>query len=422
MKRPLGSSLATSAGIQALNVLTGVLLARALGPHGRGELAAVLLWPAVLAAVGSLGVSEAATYHTARRTAAVGTLVGSGLMLSFLQSAVLVTVGALVVPIVFSHYGSAAIGAAQLFLAFIPLNLLALYLIGVLNGLHRFGWAQGLRLMVVASQAAGFLSLTVAGALTVRGAVLVSLASTLATALVAALLVLRVGVRPLGCSRALVRQLLGFGVKSHLGNVSSLLNERLDQLVISIFLAPAKLGLYVIAVTLTSVTALVGASVSFVALPTVAALPEGRARAAARRLIAFTLAASAVVTVPVILFTGPLIELFFGPAFAGATDVARVLLVAAVVLSTTRTVTAVLKAINRPLSAGLAESLALGVTFVGLAALLPTLGLLGAGLASLLAYCTSAAWSVRQAARALDLSPTRLLLPERLTPTPAEGG
>ena len=38
-------SLLTSGGVLAVNILTGILLARSLGPTGRGEIAALLLWP-----------------------------------------------------------------------------------------------------------------------------------------------------------------------------------------------------------------------------------------------------------------------------------------------------------------------------------------------------------------------------------------
>ena len=55
-RHPVTLSLAASVAIQGLNVLTGIVLARTLGPAGRGELAAVMLWPSILAAVGSLGV------------------------------------------------------------------------------------------------------------------------------------------------------------------------------------------------------------------------------------------------------------------------------------------------------------------------------------------------------------------------------
>ena len=145
-----------------------------------------------------------------------------------------------------------------------------------------------------------------------------------------------------------------------------------------------------------------------------ARLSPGEERtAAARRFVAFTILLSALCTVPVIIFTGPLIGLLFGDAFLPATNVCRLLLIAAVVLSTSRALGAILKAINRPLDAGIAETLALVVTFAALAALLPSLGLIGAGIASLLAYLVSCAVSIRQAARALGISSHLMLLPRR---------
>jgi O-antigen/teichoic acid export membrane protein len=410
----LSASLLTSGAVQGLNVLTGILLARALGPQGRGELTAVLLWPLLLAAIGSFGVTESATYYAARRTTSAGTLLGTLLALGAAQSVVLVSIGAFVIPTVLSSHTTSTVHSARLFLTVIPLSLVNLYLMGLLNGLQRYGWFQALRLLVIAGTAAGILICRLAGVLTVRTAVVVYLASNFLTLAVAVVGIAKSKTGELAFDRRVLRELLVYGLKSHSSNVPSMLNERLDQLVISIFLAPARLGLYVIAVTMTSVTNLIGASVSYVALPSVARLAPGEERtAAARRFIVFTLVISAIFTIPFILFTGPLVTLFFGQAFHGATNVCRVLLVAAVVLSTTRAVGAILKAINRPLDAGIAETLALAVTVAALAALLPTMGIMGAGVASLLAYLVSFAFSVRQAARALGIGPRRLLLPIR---------
>jgi O-antigen/teichoic acid export membrane protein len=211
--------------------------------------------------------------------------------------------------------------------------------------------------------------------------------------------------------RELARTLFGFAVRSHTSNVSSLFNERLDQLLISVFLAPVQLGLYVIAVTLTSLTSLVGQSISLVALPVVAAEQPGPTRAAVvRRYIRLTILGATALTVPMIVLTPTLIAVFFGHAFAPAATVTRVLLVAAVVLTSTRLIQSMLKAAGRPLDAGISEFVALGATLASLAILLPWLGILGAGIASLLAYCVSAAWTANRAATALGLTSLRLLV------------
>ena len=44
-----------------LGVVTGTILARVLGPVGRGELAAITLWPGILLTLGGLGIPHTIT-------------------------------------------------------------------------------------------------------------------------------------------------------------------------------------------------------------------------------------------------------------------------------------------------------------------------------------------------------------------------
>jgi len=412
-RRPLSLSFASSGAIQALNVVTGVLLARALGPAGRGEFAAVMLWPGLFATVGALGVGEAITYHAARGTSAPGTLVGSALALGAAQATVLTAGAAVTIGRVLGHQGADARAAAQVYLAYVPLSFLCTYLLSVLGGLRRFAVFQALRALVIALTALGLVALAAAGALAVRSAVLVYLGANLVTAL-AAVAALQLWKLRLEVDPGLVRRLLSFGARSHGGNVAAMLNERLDQLVMSVFLPPVSLGLYVVAVTMTSVTGLVGVSAATVALPSVASADSAGERVyQARRLVGVTLLASVAVTVPVVAALPWLIRVFFGNAYAAAAGPGRVLLLAAVALSAGRVLGALLRAVGRPLDAGLAELFALVATVLGLVLLLPALGLAGAALTSLGAYLLSSGWMAGRVARALGVSPARLLLPGR---------
>jgi len=104
--------------------------------------------------------------------------------------------------------------------------------------------------------------------------------------------------------------------------------------------------------------------------------------------------------------------LFRSESFETVANVARVLLVAAVFLSVNRTLEASLQGAARPLDAGIAEFIALAATVVGLVTLLPTLGLLGAALTSLLAYGVSSVWMSRRLATALESSMGDLVTPK----------
>jgi O-antigen/teichoic acid export membrane protein len=147
-----------------------------------------------------------------------------------------------------------------------------------------------------------------------------------------------------------------------------------------------------------------------IALPVVAAEPPGPARAAVvRRYVRVTILGATALTLPMIVLAPTVIAVFFGHAYKPAATVTRILLVAAVLLTVTRLVQSMLKAAGRPLEAGISEFVALGATAASLAILLPWLGILGAGIASLLAYSVSAAWTAHRAASALGLSSFRLL-------------
>lgn len=408
----LGASFVTSLVIQSLNVITGVVLARALGPHGRGELAAVLLWPSIIAAVGTLGVTEATTYHAARASWPLGRLVGTTFVVGLLQSVLLVGLGAAMLPFVLFRYDAKALLLAYLYLLYIPIFLFDVYAMTLIQGLHRFASFNVLRFLVIGVTAVGLVSLDLVHGLGVEGAVYVYLGSYAVTGLVAASLLFGRESMRLSYDRNVMRELLGFGIRSHLGNVSNLLNERLDQLIISIFLAPAKLGLYVVAVSLTSLTTLPGASISLVALPSVARSAQNEERTRKiQRLLQIALITSVGVTIPMLLLTAPIIGFFFGSAFRPVAGVARVLLLGSVILGMNRVLSAAARGIGRPLDAGVAEGLALIVTVLALAVLLPAYGLMGAAIASVLAYLVSAGWMLHKARGALGVTTRSLILP-----------
>src|SRR5207249_2771614 len=84
------TSIGSSFAIQLLNVVTGVITARALGPSGKGELTAILLWPALLSMLGGLGLTDAVVYFGAQMPRHEREVVGTGLFLALCQSLLVV--------------------------------------------------------------------------------------------------------------------------------------------------------------------------------------------------------------------------------------------------------------------------------------------------------------------------------------------
>lgn len=407
-------SLITSLVVQVMNTISGTELARGLGVDNRGALAAAMLWPLILGNIATLGLEESLTYHVAREPRRSGQLLGSALALFAIQSTVATFVTMGVVALALDAKADEVVTAGLICSLYVPFNMLGVLLNGTLNGLHRYRWCNFVRLAVVFLVVGGQTALLIADRFTIENLVISYVACHLITALIAGSYVRRTrptGVRP---DRATMRSLVAYGVRSHSSFVPASLNARLDQLVISVFLTARELGLYVVAVTLTSMTTLVGGSVAYATLPNVASQPEGEARIMlARRLVSLTLVVSTIVAIPIWFAAPLLLHGFFGADFESATTVCRILVLASIALSTNRAIEAVLRGVGRPLAAGMSEFVGLGVTGVALAVLLPLLGIEGAAIASVVAYLVAGGWMLWRATKALDTSAVRLLVPDR---------
>ena len=82
MLRPLiVRTLLTSFGIAGLGLVNSVLLSRWLGPAGRGEVAAAILWPTLLVYLGSMGLIGAILYFAALPDSKPRAIFANGLWL-----------------------------------------------------------------------------------------------------------------------------------------------------------------------------------------------------------------------------------------------------------------------------------------------------------------------------------------------------
>jgi O-antigen/teichoic acid export membrane protein len=374
------------------------------------------------------------TYHVARARASAGRLLGSALVLCSMQALFFSALTLAVVPLALHRHDHETVVSGLIYSGYVGIAIFALALNGVLNGLHRYTAYNAARMSIAISLVAGQTVLLAIGHFSVQVIVTMMMGCYAACLLFDMWLVRRARPGRLHADRATARQIFAYGVRSSSSTAGSFLNQRLDQLVISIFLTEHQLGIYVVAITFTFFTPLIGGSIAVATLPNLARLEEpGERQLLARRLVSLTWIASAIVSIPIIALAPQLIELFFGSGFAVGGNITRVTAVASIAFATTRSLEAVLRGIGRPLAAGMAELAALSATVVGLATLVPTIGLIGAAWSSLLAYSVSAMWMARRIGKLIDLPVRKLLLPDRAgvaqaaarlrrrAPRPAEG-
>jgi O-antigen/teichoic acid export membrane protein len=302
-----------------------------------------------------------------------------------------ILLGVIVVPLALRQYSPAVVHLGLVFLLFGPVSLLAAYPPNLLQGkldFVSFNFLRGIPPLTYAAGLGGLFLLKRPILKDVVGAQILGL--MLAFLGGYTLLFARQPVHFAVNWRA-CKDLLNYGWKSQLSSVTYFINQRLDQLLLSVFVAPRELGLYVVAVTVsTSLTFFPQAS----AMVTLAAGSNVEA-ARARIVIANSFRSSLVwllVGCSALFVLVPwLIPFAFGPSFKGSVLASQILLPGAVALGLNQVLYEGTRSMGHPALPSYAEGLAMVLTGGGLYLLLPRFGFLGAAIASSIAYTGSLA-------------------------------
>ena len=408
LARSLPATILVSIFIQAVNLGSGVVLARALGPSSRGDLAIAMLWPTLIAGVGGLGIAEAITYYTGRDGERSGEVLSSALLVGIVQSVILLAAGWLLVPHLLAGKPSGVLDVTRLYLWIIPLFPLTLYPLAVLQGKLLVGRFNLARASVHVMYTAALITLWGVHAVTVHSALEASLLATILTFVLTFWLVTtRVHIRLV--SLAVVRSLLSYGAKLHLGNVAALIAQRVDLLALTFLASSAALGNYVVASAMGAGAALIPSAVSTVLFPLFSkresdAVPKGVAR--------FVLLAGAVTVIaaPFLALVLPwVLPFLFGPAFAAARATSMILVLAYLIRGWNQMLSSILRGTGRPIAASVGELGGLVVMTAFLVALVPRSGAYGAAIAVLIGACSMFAWVGFQTLRGSRLTRKRLL-------------
>jgi O-antigen/teichoic acid export membrane protein len=378
--------------VALVGILTGPLQARALGPVGRGELAAIMAPLGFLPTFASLGLGTYVSRVVARGRRP-GLALGSLLPVCLAIGLVIAAASPFIA-------GALANGRAVVYtmlmvgLVAFPLSAFILMLLDVSIGLEDWRPVMRCRVIPPAAQLVCIPVLFLTHTLTVASASIVSFAASMI------LLVPLLGTwrrcRPLGFDRAELRTGVSYGAKCWVGGLSSLANNRLDQLLMVAFISSRTLGLYAIAVTLaTFFISPIASAIGTAAGPRVSRGADDLAK----RICRMTLYGALVMALGVAVLSPLVLRYVFGPAFVAALPMTLILLVGTVPNAAGGMLSMSVSTAGHPGYSARAETLGLVVTVAGLAVALPTLGGVGAALVSVAAYSAQFGYMLRGAKR-----------------------
>lgn len=377
---------AWSLGGQVVRLATALLLIALLDPAARGVQSLLVLLPTLVASLAMLGVASATPVLLHRgynETRLLPNLLGLGLV----TAGAIVLLAVPLLPLLAGYVsGEYVVTPRQVLLGMLllPPLLLADY------GRALLAARRDLRAVAVsqATQALAQLSFALALVLLLGLGAIGAVWATVLAAFVGLAWTLH-ALAPLGSlwprlQRQVLRPLLELGLRGHVGNVMQTFNYRLDLLLVQGFLGQAQVGLYFTAVALAELVWYLPNAVASALLPEVAA---SRDRALTGRVVRMTVPATMLGALGLLAVAWPAFA-FLRPAYLPAVAPMAVLLVGVVALSLHKVLASDLSGRGLPQYPSFSSTVALGITLVADLLLIPRLGILGAALASTLAYTT----------------------------------
>jgi O-antigen/teichoic acid export membrane protein len=378
----IGAIIAGLASQVAL-VLSGVLFARLLGPEGRGDLALLLLLPAVVFQVGNLGLPNASAYYIAQQPERGAAIVHRLRGFASIQAVVLVVAHAVAIGIVIWPRDSRLHLEAAVTLLWTPALLVQEYGLGILQGQRRFGTFNVLRTVPAFLYAIAATCLLVMRRHDVLPVLAVlTLLISIHGGVTLLIAISRLGETGPGGRAPTLRQLIVFGLKGVLGSSYPVETFRLDQLVVGLFLSSSDLGLYLVALSFINLPRFISQSLSYIAYPYIAAEHNhARQRAAVWRFFWVTIGINILVVLGLELVLAPLVAFFFGDQFAASVPAGRVLLVAVALLNARRILAEGMKGAGYPAAGSIAEVVSFVILIPAFLLLARSLHLVGVGVA-----------------------------------------
>lgn len=370
----------------AISFCSSVVVARSLGPEARGLFAAGSALATLGSQLSNVGAHAFNTFEVSKRPHHLGSLLAN----SAAQTALTGGGVALLLAVIFTLQPAWAPVSGQaltLSLAWIPCALFAVLLQSLILGMQ---WISFYNLVEVVARAFGLALLLLLAAhdlLDVPKALMVSIAVVAGMTLVMWLRLRASRGSESGLSMELVRQGLGYGVRSYIVAFLAYTVMRSDILLIKYMLGPTQTGYYSIATTLADVVYLGPVSINAILFPRFAAMtdPDSKWRLL-RKVLLVVVGLVLLICAGVGVFAKALIGSVFGVDYLPAAPALAILMPGIAFLAVTSVVSAFIASVDIP---PLLIGVYVAANIVNIGAnvtLIPVFGISGASIASSVAY------------------------------------
>jgi len=379
-----------------LGAATSIIVARSLGPEGKGIVTVAFMLPILIARLGSFSIGSANVYLLGKRREQAQYIFSHSIFLSFFLC--LIYFGLFLLffnPLKGLFFRD--IDNQFVFFGFLllPLILVLDYLNhGILRGLHKF---KQFNFTLIIRQSSYFMVLVLLLLLADLDVFKVMWATILGAG--AAVIYVLVCITKTTCficnfHPGLLKEAFAFGLKEHLGNTAQQLNIRLDVLILAAYLLPSEIGYYTIAYMLAELVWYIPDSIGLVLFPQVSSGDREVSGVQTARINRLALLLIIVVCSFLGLIGKVIISVIYGKAFLPAYPAMLFLLPGIAGLTVAKVLSKYISGIGKPLLTSTGSILGLILNIPLLILLVPRLGIIGASIASSVAYIAYAVYII----------------------------
>lgn len=394
--------------------LTSIIIARSLGPDGKGIYFLVLSTAAIFSLVVNLGLNGAVTYFTASKQWTSAQLSGFILLAVTILSAIGIILFIMIYQGILSTTFLKDVDPRYIFLilALLPFNLFGSLLMSIQLGEQRILTYN----LIEISRAITILAFQILSFLIKAGidGAIVAWVSANMLIFVGILIISRNKIHlPNKRSLEVTRPALAYGIKGYFANLFTFFNYRLDSYLVNLYLNPSAVGLYSTSVSTAELIWYIPNAVSNALFPKVAGLDPKAASSVTARACRVTL----LLTFSLAVLLGVIgiwaIPFFYGDAFKPSIPPFLWLLPGILGITLSKVLSADLSGRGLPQYTTWSALLTLIVTIALNIWLIPALGISGAAIASVIAYWTSAILLIYLFHRVTRASILSILVPQR---------
>ncbi|CAM4480980.1 oligosaccharide flippase family protein [Paenibacillus typhae] len=369
--------------ILLVNMLTGVLTARYLGPSGRGEQTAMVSWSQFLAFSMSFGIPSALIYNAKKNPDEAGVLYRVALLIGLGFGIIAMTVGIIVLPYWLDSFSSEVVLFAQVSMILCPLIVVS----QINNAAFQFrgdyktfNWQRYL-VPLLTLAVIGILILT--GSMNPYTTALAYLGPSVPLFIWMTLLLLRTYKVKMRNTYRNFKRLFTYGLGSYGNDLLGQFSTYIDQIIIAGLLRPADLGLYAVAVSLSRMVNFFSNSITVVLFPKASELSKDEAISLTFKAFRISTTCTLLGALFLMLVAPFVIPLLYGKDFNTALTVFRLLLLEVTISGGTLILAQTFMALGKPKFVSILQGVGLLLVIPLLFLLVPKFGLFGAGVAML---------------------------------------